>query len=80
MKLFTGSITYYNEDAASPYITDHFIVCGDSFGETTDQICDYYGVKNVESVTLTLINYDSPIVCFEDDEVTSLVETKGVVY
>ena len=83
MKLFTGSITFYNPITSpdeSTHITDYVIVAGETYGDAADTLANYYGADNVENITLELINPDQPLVAFETNTVPRLVRKEGVIY
>jgi hypothetical protein len=78
MKLFTGSITFYDPD--TNYLTDYVIVAGETYGDAANTLVDYYGADTVENITLELINPDQPLVAFETNTVPRLVKDEGVIY
>ena len=83
MKLFTGSVTFYNPDADSnspSTITDHIIIAGKSYSDAVDHITQYYDEDEIDNLTLELLNPNAPLITFETDYVPRLVKEKGVIY
>ena len=83
MKLFTGSVTFYNPDAASnspSTFTDHIIIAGESYSDAANYITQYYGEDEIDNLTLELLNPNAPLITFETDKVPRLVKEEGVIY
>ena len=85
MRLFTGTVTFYNPDAQSDsdypsMITDHIIIAGESYSDAANNITKYYGEDDVDNITLEVLNPEAPIITFETSDVVRLVKEEGVIY
>ena len=60
---FVAKIIWYDDPGPA---TDNIAICAESFESATAQITTYFG-DGVETINLTLLNPDRPLLLIEDD-------------
>lgn len=75
MKLYVAEVTWYPDydECPGPCI-EHLIITEQDMAEATAYIASYYGEERVETIKLTCLNPEAPLVRIPEDSYNSLVK------